>query len=90
MKQATALKEGGEIVASMILEPVPCRRFQINRIHHRVYGPAPVGSVPNGSVEAAGKSHSDHTLDKSIHFRQADGRKLGKHLEHQVLGRYSF
>jgi hypothetical protein len=90
MKEATSLKEGRESVASRFVVPVYCKRLQIKRTHHRAFGPASEDRFMNGFVEAAGELHSSHTLDKWIHFRQADGRKLGMHLEHQGFGRYSF
>jgi hypothetical protein len=81
MKQATALKAGVETVTLIPLEPFLCRRFQIKCTHHRAFGPAVGDLVRDRIVEAAGKSHSDHTLGKWIHFRRAAGRKLGMHLE---------
>ena len=90
MKEATSLKADGETVASHFVEPVSCRRLQIKRTHHRAFGPAAGNLVLDWILEAAGKSHSDHTWGKWIHYRQADGRKLGMHLEHQGFGRYSF
>ena len=90
MKQATSLKAGGETVASVFVEPVSFRRFQIKRTHRRAFGPAAGNLVLDWILEAAGRSHSDHTLGKWIRYRQADGRNLGRHLEHQGFGRYSF
>ena len=90
MKEATSLKALGETVASKFGVPVYRKRLQIKRNDRRAFGPASGDRFMNGFVEAAGKLHSGHTLDKWIHFRQADGRKLGMHLERQGLGRYSF
>jgi len=90
MKEATSLKEGGETVASRFVVPVYCKRLQIKSTHHRAFGPAAENQILGWILEAAGKSHSDHTLGKWIHFRRAAGRKLGMYLEHQGFGRYSF
>ena len=73
--------------ASNSINPVHGRRL---RSHLRASGSAVGNRLLNGNVEAAGKSHSAHIWDKSIRFRQADGRKLAMYLENQRLGRYSF
>jgi hypothetical protein len=84
------LKGGWRNFSLITVEPFLCRRFQIKCTRHRVFDPVPVGSFPKALVGAAGRSHSDRTWGKWIHFRQADGRKLGMYLEHQGFGRYSF
>ena len=90
MKEATSLKEGGVTVASRVVVPVYCKRFQFKRSHRWAFGPAAGNQVLDWIVEAAGRSHGDLILGKWIHFRQADCRNLGRRLEHQGFGRYSF
>jgi hypothetical protein len=62
MKEATPLKEGGETVACRFVVPDYCKRLQIKSTHHRAFGPASGDLVRDWILEAAGKSHSDHTL----------------------------
>lgn len=90
MIEATSLKAVGVTVTSEFVVPVYRKRLQINRTHRRASVPASWYLVRDWIVEAAGRSHSDHTWGKWIHFRQADGCNLGMHLEHQEFGRYSF
>jgi len=90
MKEATSLKADGEAAASLLRSRFFAEGFRLNV---PATGPSTRylwDRFPKALVEAAGRSHRDRTWGKWIHFRQADGRKLGMYLEHQGLGRYSF